>query len=304
MKTPDNLLILAKKSCSVGDYAKAVNYCEKILMNDKNNFDAWKTKAIAVNMQTSADKSRIQEVFNCFMKAYRVSKDNEKEKNGKEIIDLLKNAINNTVSFYFMQLENNRPTDFIISQIKNTYDQAVQMLRIAFVETGFDDYDEYITDFTLKFISQSTLTCLYVWEKSVAYNYYRASYSENLSLLKYNYNAIWRDEYYRPSAQILKTFIEETDCLIKLSVFSIEIKTPKISAQDMLGLCENIVIFNNHLIEARYYDFVYSEMQQKYVWRVVGSGLTENEIKSKKEMIDKYKAKMQDFNFELQKSSC
>ena len=70
-----------------------------------------------------------------------------------------------------------------------------------------------------------------------------------------------------------------------------------------MSISENIVIFNNHLIEARYYDFVYSEIKQKYVWRVVGLGLTENEIKDKKDMVDKYKLKMEDFNIELQKSS-
>ena len=303
MKKTDNLLVLAENACSSGNYLKAEDFCDQILMNDEKNYNAWKIKAISVDMQTATDKSRMQEVFNCFMKAYRASKESEKEKNGKEIIDLLKSAINGTVSFYFLQLENNRPTDYIINQIKNTYSQAIQMFKIAFDEIGIDNYDEYITEFTTKFIAQSTVTCLYAWKKTVAYNYYRDSYDENFSLLKDNYNVIWRNKDYRPSTEILKTFINETDFLIKLSMFAIELKTPKITAQAMLVPCENIVIFNTHLIQAQSYAFVYSEAQQSYVWRVDSTGLTAEAVKSRNNMINKYKTKIDDFNIELAKSS-
>lgn len=303
MTKAENLFKMAEKAYIGKNYAEAENLCVEVLSLDGENYEAWKLKGMIASSRTTLSHSTLFEVFECFMTAYRISAESEKAKCGEEILMLLKTAIDTEVTFYFLQFQNNRPIESVFDAIVNTYKMAVKMLKNAYLEIGMSGCNDYIDQFTTLWIAKSTVSCLYSWEKVVAYNYYRESYKEEFALYRDTYDVSWNDEEYRPNTDTLRLFISETDILIKLSLFAIGLKTPNITAEAMLTPCQNIVIFNRHLLLAKSYKLQYSEAQQKIVWRIDSNGLTAEAVQNRVGIIEKYRNKLDDFNVEIAASS-
>ena len=61
-----NYLIMANQAYDSGNKAEAETYCNKIIENDPNNYEAWFLKGKAAGWQSTSANVRLDQAINCF----------------------------------------------------------------------------------------------------------------------------------------------------------------------------------------------------------------------------------------------
>ena len=303
----DSLLKLAYSSYNSKNYAQAEDFCNQVIAMDSMNYDAWKLKGEAINYQITSKNPRILEVYNCIMTSYRVLSDEKKDELRGEILSSLKTCFEGEIKFWLDQFEAGRPTDSALSKVKSSYIDSYNKMADAFDELDLNESKSgYLDNFDNYFIKLANQTCVSAWKSTVGYNYYRDDFKD--------FGAKWEFkngprgcvdprgcEGFRPSKEILTTFISEADNLISLLEFAIEQFNDKTDGDRKINIYENICFFHERLIEARSYkieigfvnpsdaitDALSHSYSKKTGW-MYDSSLTEKAKESRRETIAKY----------------
>lgn len=266
----DSLLKLANSSFDSHNYAQAENFCNQIIAIDDKNYEAWKLKGEAINYQISASNPRILEVFNCIMTSYRVLDDEGKEEHEADILVSIKTCFEGEIDFWLDQLDSTRPTESAINKVKSTFNDSISKITSAFIEMGLGEYvDEYKTKLTNYFITKVSVKCVSLWKTTVGYNYYRESFDKNNHTFDSNTNTsdkqvIWVDDDYRPSDEILRTFLSECDNLINLLLFTTTLFNAETNHKTIINVYENVIFLNSHAILSESFNRMVSTTTNQY----------------------------------------
>lgn len=235
----DNLLRLAHSSYDSKNYAQAEEFCNQVIAMDANNYEAWKLKGEAINFQITGTNDRIVEVYNCIMTSYRVLDDDGKEDHREDILASLRVCLEGEIDFALNLFKSNRPTDDMLSKVKNTFIRCASNVITSYEELGYgeeaaDEYRTYIKNYFIKKVNE---VCSKTWDDVVYHNYYRGG---------------WTEEY-RPNEQIRQTYVNEGDNLNSLLDFATEYFTDKTPLQDKRENYRLQNFFQGKLINATSY---------------------------------------------------
>ena len=201
----DNLLKLAQSAYESENYAKAEEFCNQVIAMDASCYEAWKLKGEAINYQISLTNDRITEVYNCIMTSYRVLDEAGKEKHREEVLNALRECLEGEITFVLNQFKENRPSDSLLTKVTTTFADCGSNVVTSYEELGYgkeamEAYKTYIRNFFIKGVN---IVCESSWE-SVYYRYYRNGFTEE----------------YRPNADILASYMLESEYLLKLLRFT------------------------------------------------------------------------------------
>lgn len=204
----ENLLKLARSSYASKNYSQAEEFCNQIIAMDAEIYEAWKLKGEAINFQITGSNDRITEVYNCIMTSYKVLDAEGKDAHREEVLKSLRACLEGEIDFALKLFKSNRPSDDMLSKVKNTFIQCASNVITSYEELGYTEAeaDEYRTYIKNYFIEQVNIVCDKTWDDVVYHNYYRNG---------------WNDDYH-PSAEIMRTYISEGDNLIELLCFAEE----------------------------------------------------------------------------------
>ncbi|MBQ9930200.1 MAG: hypothetical protein IJO72_05425 [Oscillospiraceae bacterium] len=288
----ENLLVLAQSSFNSKNYAQAEEFCNQVIAIDAANYTAWKLKGEAINFQITATNDRITEVYNCIMTSYRVLDDEGKNAHRAEILASLRVCLEGEIDFVLQLFKSNRPTDSMLTKVKNTFIQCAANVITSYTELGYseaeaDEYRIYIKNY---FIKQVNATCDKTWDDVVYYNYYRGGFNDS----------------YHPDAAIMKTYINEGGNLIGLLTFAEQYFTAKTPDADKLKNYQLQNYFHRELSDARSYKRMVSTttngygavLERKEYWQLdltptqSALALRQKEITRTCELADKLEAEM------------
>ena len=246
----ENLLNLAHSSFDSKNYAQAEEFCNQVIAMDAVNYDAWKLKGEAINYQITAKNQRILEVYNCIMTSYKVLDEAGKEEHREEILDSLRTCLEGEIDFWLEQFEAQRPTDAMLEKVKNTFIDCASKVLTSFTELGYDEdeAEEYKSFIKAYFVKKANQTCVSTWKSTVYYNYNREG---------------WTEEY-RPSAEILKTYIHEGGNLINLLEFCTEYFSEDVPVSLRATIYENIIYYHEKLSAGKSYKRMVSTTTNGY----------------------------------------
>lgn len=282
----ENLLNLARSSFESNNFEKTEDFCNQILAVDSMNYDAWRLKGEAINGQINANNPRIDEVFNCVMQSYRVSSPEEKEDRGSDLITWLLMCFQSEIDFWLGQLEAQRPSEAVLQKAKNSFVDCWNKMQEACDEMEFPEELKtvFLNQLDNHFIVKAEVVLVSTWNSTVAYNYYRNTYS----------NGRWTDEDYRPSDEIFSTFIEEGDILIKLMYFCEEQFNDNTEPADKKALYGNIAFIHEELSKGQSYNRMvstttngYGAVTNRYEYWENSRCLTDEAVKSRRNTINK-----------------
>ena len=202
----DNLMQLAISSYESKNYAQAENFCNQVIANDANHYDAWKLKGEAINFQITVDNDRIDEVYNCIMTSYKILDEEGQEEHREEILESLRICLEGEITFCLDQLKSKRPSDAMLTKVKDSFISCANKAISSHKELGYDEdtvdaYRDYIKNLFTKKVNE---ICESTWDDVVYYNYYRKGFTDDS----------------RPDNDILTTYINEGDNLIELLKFA------------------------------------------------------------------------------------
>lgn len=288
-----NLMNMAKSAFDSKNYAKAEEFCNQIIAMDDKNYEAWKLKGEAISYQISTKNQRILEAYNCIMTSYRVLSDEDKEAKKHEIISSLKTCMEGEVVFWLEQFEKGRPTKATFARAKNAYFDAYKKMEAAFDEIGLtDEKEKYLISFDNFFIIECSSICSSAWKTTVGYNYYRDYFSTYGSTWIVNnfHNIDFRKDDYRPSKEILLTFMDETDLLIALEEFAATRVNYETYPKVIETIYSNIAFFHQRIKESHYFKLDWGsasawDSSNRLGWR--RAGLSESAVKIREQEISK-----------------
>ncbi|MBQ9414296.1 MAG: hypothetical protein IJU16_04125 [Clostridia bacterium] len=82
----DNYFTMAKNAADAKNYAEAESYCNKIIEIDPTNSDAWLLKGESAGWESTVANCRIEESFQCFLKALEHVAEDKKDDMQKAVI--------------------------------------------------------------------------------------------------------------------------------------------------------------------------------------------------------------------------
>lgn len=204
------------------------------------------------------------------MTSYRVLDDEGKEEHEADILVSIKTCFEGEIDFWLDQLESTRPTESAINKVKSTFNDSISKITGAFIEMGLGEYvDEYKTKLTNYFITKVSVKCVSLWKTTVGYNYYRESFDKNNHTFDSNTNTsdkqvIWVDDDYRPSDEILRTFLTECDNLINLLLFTTTLFNAETNHKTIINVYENVIFLNSHAILSESFNRMVSTTTNQY----------------------------------------
>ena len=252
----DNLVTLAKSAFDGGNFATAEKYLDQALAMDGAHPDLWVNKALSILGQTNSDKPRFDEAMASYLNAWAFMKDEEKEQKRPDLINEVVNAAKVNIDFWTQQVERERPSDNVVTDLINLYHNDESLLKHALSTFGVgeDEIVKTLNDYHADFISAVSAMANRTWKSTVAYNYYR----DDLS----NYGSKWMDymleskQEWLPSPETLNTFRDEVLALCDLMEFAgKESINPNPETYKVLdALYSNVSFFLLKLKDAKSYD--------------------------------------------------
>lgn len=236
----NNLVKLANAALDSNNFAEAEKQANLALAINATDYDTYLIKARAIDCQTNGEKSRLLEVFNCYLTAYEVLEEEKKEERKKELFTEIVNSLKNEISFWVNQVEAQRPTNKSIELAKSSLVDSESALSIASDKFKID-ITATLDEIKNVFISSVSSMANSAWESTVAYNYYRDSL--------YDYGKHWkrrgedRTDDYRPMTETMDIFKEEVDNLIELMEYAISNKNDDTDLLVLSAIYSNMAFF-------------------------------------------------------------
>lgn len=294
----ESLLNLAHSSFDSNNFVQAEEFCNQVIAMDARNYDAWKLKGEAINLQITAENPRILEAYNCIMTSFRVLDEEQKEEKKAEILSALKECLEGEVEFWLKQFEAQRPTNSALEQVKASYVDAYNKMGAAFDELDLVDFKEsYLINFDNFFIGKCNAICNDAWNSTVGYNYYRDYMGMGMDPFGRKDKAwvIEDTDLYRPTKAIWDTFLEEADNLIYLLQFAEEQFNEDTDPKVMEAIFSNIAFFEECVILSGSWNITegYASIWAQYTimgWKEEYN-LTDSAKSLRRTIINKYKEK-------------
>ena len=257
-KQVDNLMNLAKNSFDSKNFSKAEEYCNKVIEVDSENYDAWLLKGDAVSNQSApSTNDRSDEVYNCFITAYRVLGDKDKEKKRESILSKLYVSSLAQLTVCVQLVEAKRPKLEQINRVKNLYNKLYNNLEKAYDEVGMKkEGKEKLQAFANAFITAVDLVCASAWKTTVGYNYYRDYFNANGCATVFNRTleqqkwVIKNTNLYRPIKITWDTFLNELDNLVELIAFTEQQYNDATDPKTIKSLLSKVEFYETHAIES------------------------------------------------------
>ena len=170
------------------------------------------------------------------MTSYEVLDDAGKDKHRDEILKSLRVCLEGEIDFALSLFLTERPSDAMLKKVKDTFISCANKVLSSYTKLGYtkEASDEYCTFIKNYFIKNVTKTCTDSWKNVVHYNYYRNGFTEE----------------YRPTRDILQTYLHEANNLVSLLIFASEYFTDKTPLSEKR---ENYLLQNkihNNLVDA------------------------------------------------------
>ncbi len=127
-----NYLIMANQAYDSGNKAEAETYCNKIIENDPNNYEAWFLKGKAAGWQSTSANVRLDQAINCFNKALETVSDDKKEELKKDIVletSSLSSALISLVCEQYESLPDKDHANKIIDSLKMMNNMSLNLMN-------------------------------------------------------------------------------------------------------------------------------------------------------------------------------
>ena len=236
----ENLCKLAKTALESNNCAEAEKQANLALAINASDYEILLIKARAIDGQTNGEKSRLLEVFNCYISAYEILSDEDKEQKKNELFYEIVNSFINEITFWVGLVEKNRPSKGTVSDAIDALSDALKGVEIAGEKMNIEiaDTKNLVVN---RFIGSVSAMSNSAWNTTVAYNYYRDSL--------YDYGRHWKtrgqdvtDEF-RPMDETFDSFSDEVDDLISIMRFAVEHKNEKTDYGVLAALYSNMAFY-------------------------------------------------------------
>lgn len=295
----ENLLNLARNAYASKNYAQTEEFCNQVIAQDSQNYEAWLLKGQAINYQITASNQRILEAYNCIMTAYDVLPEEEKETEKYEVLSVLKDCMEGEVTFWVEQFEKDRPTEATLRRTKNAYVDAYNKMAEAFDRLGLQESKQgYLWNFDNFFVKKANAACVSSWKITVAYNFFRDDL-DNLGAY-WNRNSNRREngtDYFRPSKETFTTFLDEQGILNQMLEFCVEQFNQETDEQQKIYIYDNLAYFTEvPMNQCSYKPMVttwtngYGAVTRRDEYYEVDTFLTDASKANRRKSIAKYKA--------------
>lgn len=294
----DNLVKLAKNALESNNNAEAERQANLALAINAADYDTLLIKARAIDGQTNGEKSRMCEAFNCYISAWDILNDDERDNVKDSLFNEIISCINGEIKFWVNKIEEKRPTVTTVNNAINILSEAAEYAKIVCKKLGFPEQST-VSSIYNSFIEDVNVMANSAWESTVAYNYYRESlydYGKH-----WYHTADWEDktDEFRPSQKIWETFANEIEQLIFVMKAALSLKNEKTSYAIIAEIYSNMAFFKDKekdsMSYSRYsrstsYGTYYEYWQAKYSWNDNAKLKMSNDIKEWRDLSNKYDA--------------